>query len=558
MRKWLTTPGSIALAIIALVFIFPFMPLPSAWHTAAADGNPYGTTDFQASGDPQAHALFIRGLVMLHNFEYEDAREVFQQARDLDPDFVMAYWGEALTYENPLWNQQDLPKARAVLKQLGPTDEARVERAKTDREKAYIQSVNILFGEGPAVERDYAYSAALKEISETWPEDIDARALYALSVLTTSHDGRDFYKFIRAGAITEELMDRAPRHPGVVHYNIHSYDDPIHAPLGRRAADVYSEIAPAAAHALHMPSHIYFALGDYQRASDLNMRSFQASVERAEKKNVPYDIQAYHSLTWLVYSRLQENKVAEARRLVGIAEQQWRKVDSPANRNGFITCRSNYIIDTQKWDDPLLDIEVSHARVARFVVAMDQYVMGMRALKQNDMDKAKNLLHSFPLATNPCQCRCKTPHLCRIKIPQFVDGGRSLRLAECHTTEDAVRLVSTDGGYRGDYLGESIHASRTACTRRVHQRHCPPNGTGPQNGQTSLGRGDPTTGVQTENVARLAAGSLHGVSADPSCRVSGIIRCAAFAGDTSTGVHGRIHHPDRLPAHHPATEGGRL
>ena len=401
MRKWLTTPGSIALAIIALVFIFPFMSLPSAWQTAAADENPYGTTDFQASGDPQAHALFIRGLVMLHNFEYEDAREVFQQARDLDPDFVMAYWGEALTYENPLWNQQDLPKARAALKQLGPTDEARVERAKTDREKAYIQSVNILFGEGPAVERDYAYSAALKEISETWPDDIDARALYALSVLTTSHDGRDFYKFIRAGAITEELMDRAPRHPGVVHYNIHSYDDPIHAPLGLRAADVYSEIAPAAAHALHMPSHIYFALGDYQRASELNMRSFQASVERAEKKNVPYDIQSYHSLTWLVYSRLQENKVAEARRLVGIAEQQWRQVDSPANRNGFITCRSNYIIDTQKWDDPLLDIEVSHARVARFVVAMDQYVMGMRALKQNDLDKAKTLLHSFPLATNP-------------------------------------------------------------------------------------------------------------------------------------------------------------
>ena len=65
-----------------------------------------------------------------------------------------------------------------------------------------------------------------------------------------------------------------------------------------------------------------------------------------------------------------------------------------------------------------------------------------------------------------CQCRCKTPHLCRSKIPQFVDGGRSLQLAELHSTEDAVRLVSTDGGSQGDYLGESIHASRTSCTRR--------------------------------------------------------------------------------------------
>ena len=199
----------------------------------------------------------------------------------------MAYWGEALTHEHPLWNQQDLAAARAVLNQLGPDDEARVRRAQTDREKAYIRSVNILFGKGDARERDYAYSAALKAISETWPSDVDARALYALSVLTTSHNGRDFYKYIQAGAVTEELMDRAPRHPGALHYNIHSYDDPVHAPLGRRAADIYSGVAPAAVHALHMPSHIYFALGDYPRASDLNARSFQAALKTDRGKKRP-------------------------------------------------------------------------------------------------------------------------------------------------------------------------------------------------------------------------------------------------------------------------------
>ena len=174
-----------------------------------------------------------------------------------------------------------------MLNRLGPTAEARVERAPTEREQAYIRSVNLLFGKGTAKQRDYAYSAALKELSETWPEDIDARALYALSILTTSHDGRDFHKFMRAGAITEELMDRAPGHPGVLHYNIHSYDDPIHAPLGLRAANVYSEIAPAAAHALHMPSHVYFSLGDYPRASELNARSFQASEGQGRGKRRP-------------------------------------------------------------------------------------------------------------------------------------------------------------------------------------------------------------------------------------------------------------------------------
>ena len=385
---------SIKRCLAALVMLMPLLAAPTT-------AQQYGTTDFHASGDPEAHALFIRGLVMLHNFEYEDARETFRQARSLDPDFVMAYWGEALTHEHPLWNQQNLPAARAVLEQLAPTAEGRVEKAQTEREKAYIRSVNVLFGEGGARERDYAYSAALKTISETWPEDVDAGALYALSVLTTSHDGRDFYKFMQAGAITEELMDRAPTHPGALHYNIHSYDDPVHAPLGRRAADAYSEVAPAAVHALHMPSHIYFALGDYERAGHLNARSFEAALERIDEKNLPYNGQAYHSLSWLIYSRLQEGRFDEARRLVGYAEQEWRKADTPANRNGFITCRSNYIIDTQAWDDPLLDLEVSYDKVWSSTIAMDQYVMGLRALRRGDTGKTRTIVDSFVRSSNP-------------------------------------------------------------------------------------------------------------------------------------------------------------
>ncbi len=378
----------------ALAFLMLFL-------AAQVNGQQYGNTDFHASGDPEAHALFIRGLVMLHNFEYEDARAMFRQARNLDPDFVMAYWGEALTHEHPLWNQQNLNAARAVLEQLAPTAEERVEKAQTEREKAYIRSVNVLFGEGDDRERDYAYNAALEKISNTWPEDIDAGALYALSTLTTSHDGRDFYKFMRAGAITEELMDRAPRHPGVLHYNIHSYDDPVHAPLGLRAADIYSDVAPAAVHALHMPSHIYFALGDYERAGQLNKRSFDAALKRMRKNDLPYNGQAYHSLSWLIYARLQEGRFDEARRLLGYAEREWKNADTPTNRIGFITCRSNYIIDTQAWNDPLLDLEVSYDKVWSSAIAMDQYVMGLRALRQGDADKAMAIVTSFVSSPNP-------------------------------------------------------------------------------------------------------------------------------------------------------------
>ena len=206
---------------------------------------------------------------------------------------------------------------------------------------------------------------------------------------------------MRAGAITEELMDRAPRHPGALHYNIHSYDDPVHAPLGLRAADAYSEVAPAAVHALHMPSHIYFALGDYERAGHLNARSFEAALERIREKNLPYNGQAYHSLSWLLYSRLQEGRFDEARRLVGYAEQEWKKADTPTNRNGFIVCRSNYVIDTQAWDDPLLDLEVSYDKVWPSTIAMDQYVMGMRALRRGDTGTAGSIVDAFVRSSNP-------------------------------------------------------------------------------------------------------------------------------------------------------------
>ena len=407
----------------------------------------YGSTDFHASGDPEAHALFIRGLVMLHNFEYEDAREVFRQVRGLDPDFVMAYWGEALTHEHPLWNEQNLAAARAVLNQLAPTDEDRVEKAQTEREKAYIRSVNILFGDGDDRELDYAYSAALRTISETWPDDIDARALYALSVLTTSHDGRDFYKFMRAGAITEELMDRAPGHPGVLHYNIHSYDDPVHAPLGRRAAEVYSEVAPAAVHALHMPSHIFFALGDYERAGDLNARSFEAALDRIREKNLPYNGQAYHSLSWLLYSRLQEGRIDEARRLVGYAEKEWKAADTPTNRNGFITCRSNYIIDTQAWDDPLLDLEVSYNKVWPSVIAADQYVLGLRALHQGDAGKARMIADAFVRSPNPesRSIRAAAPTVLKLLLEGRVliaEGQREQGLALMQQAVDLEQTLS--------------------------------------------------------------------------------------------------------------------
>ncbi len=148
---------------------------------------------------------------------------------------------------------------------------------------------------------------------EKYPADDEVTAFYALALLGTSHKGRDLSIYMRAAALVEQVYAKNPQHPGAAHYLIHSYDDPIHAPLGLRFADAYSKIAPAASHALHMPSHIYFALGMWDEAVAVNERSYQAADARVARKNLGVDDRGFHALLWAVYGYLQQGRQQEAR-----------------------------------------------------------------------------------------------------------------------------------------------------------------------------------------------------------------------------------------------------
>ncbi|PYQ63020.1 MAG: hypothetical protein DMF53_11485, partial [Acidobacteria bacterium] len=213
-----------------------------------------GEVSFANSGSPAAQASFLRGLALLHNFEYEDAAAEFHKAQAIDPGFAMAYWGEAMTYTHPVWMQQNAAAARAALGRLGATPEARLAKAKTERERDYLRAVEILYGDGTKEERDFRYADAMAALHQRYPDDVDATAFYALSLLGTAHQGRDFAVYMKSAALLEEVFPTHQHHPGVLHYLIHSYDDPIHAPLGLRAARLYGTVAPNAGHALHMTS----------------------------------------------------------------------------------------------------------------------------------------------------------------------------------------------------------------------------------------------------------------------------------------------------------------
>ncbi len=272
-----------------------------------------GQIDFPNSGKPEAQQAFIEAVLLLHSFEYSDAREAFQEVQRIDSEFALAYWGEAMTHNHPLWRSQDREAALEALGALAPTPKARNAKMSTERERGYLHAVEVLFGEGDKIERDHLYSEAMRELAERYPEDLEARTFYALSILGTAQGQRDFSIYMRAGAVAEEIFAASPRHPGAVHYMIHSYDDPVHAPLGLRAARVYAQIAPAASHAQHMISHIYVALGYWAESVEANVKSFDISVERRKKKSLGVDALNYHSLHWLEYSYLQLGRFDDAR-----------------------------------------------------------------------------------------------------------------------------------------------------------------------------------------------------------------------------------------------------
>ena len=287
----------------------------AALATTLQAGSDVGIVTFANSGAPAAQPAFARGLALLHNFEYMAAAESFREAQTIDPGFAVAYWGEAMTHTHPIWFQQNADAARAILQRLGPTAEERAAKAGTDRERAYLSTIEVLYGPGSKNERDFKFADAMAALQQKYPGDIDAIAFHALAILGTSHNDRDTAKYMRAAALLEEVFPKNESHPGVLHYLIHSYDDPVHAPLGMRAARRYGAVAPNAGHALHMTSHIFIAMGMWDDVVDANKRAV-AVVNRQREAKGRSPQNCGHYPTWLHYGLLQRNEKKEAKAML--------------------------------------------------------------------------------------------------------------------------------------------------------------------------------------------------------------------------------------------------
>ena len=310
-----------------------------------------GTIHFPTSASPAAQAPFLVGVKALLNFEFDTAGDAFQQVQKAEPSFALGYWGEAMSFNHPLWAEQDLAAARRALDRLAPTAAARAAKAPAGKERALVEAADVLFGAGDKLARDLAYAAAMKRIHEQFPTDDELSTLYALSLLGTARPGEKSVRTaMQAAAIVEGVFQRNPQHPGAAHFIIHAFDDPDHAALGLTAARAYSKIAPAAPHALHMPSHIFVQLGMWDDVIASNEVAYKAAIELAEKRNLPRGREDFHTLSWLQYAYLQAGKTAEAERCLALAKAVADRDTSPRVRDGYAAMKARQVVETAKWE----------------------------------------------------------------------------------------------------------------------------------------------------------------------------------------------------------------
>ena len=302
----------------ALLFAFAALPFcaraggdpPGA--AQAFPGERLGKVSFSVSCSPPVRAQFSRGVALLHDFWYEEARPQFEKIAQADPDCAMAHWGIAMSLFHQIWDRPDAATAAQGWREM---QAAQAHPAKTAREREYIAALSGFFQPD---KRDYqtrvaAYSAAMGRLYRHYPQDVDAGTFYALSLLA-AEDTNDtsLTQEHRAMAVLNPLFAQYPDHPGVVHYIIHACDTPSLAQDGLAAARHYGDIAASGPHAVHMPGHIFARLGMWQADIDSNAASVAAS-NAAEARHDNGAMDQFHSDDFLVYAYLQSGQEARAR-----------------------------------------------------------------------------------------------------------------------------------------------------------------------------------------------------------------------------------------------------
>jgi hypothetical protein len=386
-----------------------------------------GQISFPTSASPAAQQHFLRAVAILHSFGWKQAIAEFKLAQQAQPDFALAYWGETLCYNHPLNAEQDAKNPRAILARLGPDAATRLAKAPTPREKGFLAAVEELWADNADWRaRRVAYMRAMERLHRQFPNDDEVTTFYALSLLSAARAENDdtFRPEMKAGALATEVFKRNPRHPGAVHYIIHAFDDPVHAPLGLEAARVYAAIVPAVSHAIHMPTHIFIQHGMWNEVAHQNVRAFNVARDLWQPGDVPGDMA--HAGDWGQYGFLQLGDYVGARQRI-TAFEEMRATTKHARADSVLALvKARYIVETEEWKVQSLPDDASNETIL---------ANGMSAVKTGDLAMAEKMeaLLAAKAKAAPGGAAAGGPHADHAPAPPAPgpggpDAGKSVRI----------------------------------------------------------------------------------------------------------------------------------
>ena len=312
-----------------------------------------GTVHFSVSCTPEAQKTFEKGVALLHSFWYEETEKTFLEVEKQDPKCAMAHWGVAMSLWHQLWDE---PEAATIKRGAEELKEADKPKAGTQRELDYIAALRNFYSGSPKLDHDArarAYSSAMEKVYERYPDDHEAAAFYALSLLASEPDGdTTFANRKKAAAILEKLFAIEPDHPGIAHYLIHTYDKPQLAQLGLPAARRYAQIAPSAPHALHMPSHIFARVGDWPDSIQSNLASI-AATRKTAAMHMGGEGHQFHAMDFLIYAYLQSGREDDAAKVIAEVKDMPAMEMAGTDMRAFALSKfpAMYALELHRWSD---------------------------------------------------------------------------------------------------------------------------------------------------------------------------------------------------------------
>lgn len=319
----------------------------------SAGTDQFGSVSFSQSCSEKTRPDFNLAIALLHSFEYTEAEKVFVKVIDQDPHCVMAYWGAAMSNFHPLWSPPspaELEKGSKII-----TLARSIITDKSTRESDYIEAIATIYDQWNTLDhrtRLLKFEKASQALYEKYTDDDEAAIFYALALGAASDPtDKTFQKQKKAGEVLKGIYDNKPNHPGIAHYIIHNYDYPELATLALPAARKYASIAPASAHAQHMPSHIFTRLGLWDESIQSNIASVTAAQCYAQKSGIKghWD-EELHGLDYLMYAYLQ--KADDAKALEQMQYLQTIKEVFPVNFKdaySFASMPARYALERKDW-----------------------------------------------------------------------------------------------------------------------------------------------------------------------------------------------------------------